>query len=103
MTLRELITLIRDVIVAVWEGLLSGIGRGIDTILNTELKTIFCIIGGFIVFVIIIRLFDMLTRRFPKLEKLRIWYVMLIMIIAALLAMYVAAVIPSLCALSSWG
>jgi len=74
MTLRELITIIRDVIIAVWEGLLSGIGRGIDTILNTEVKTIFCIIVGFIIFVIVVRLFDVLTRRFPKLEKLSIWY-----------------------------
>lgn len=96
MTLRELIKTSLDVIVAIWEGFWDGIGRGIDAILDIKVITIFYIIVGLVIIVIVISIFDSLTRRFPKLEKLKLWHVFLIMIIMAMLSEYFATLIRSL-------
>jgi hypothetical protein len=96
MTLRELIKTILDVTAAIWDGFWNCIGRGVDAILDIEAIKIFYIIVGLIIIVIVISIFDALARRFPKLEKLKLWHVFLIMIIVVMLSEYVATLIRSL-------
>jgi hypothetical protein len=96
MTLRELITTTRDVIVAVWDGFWGGIGQAIDILLDMELMTFFYIIVGLIVFYVVVRTMDALTRRFPILEKLELWHVVLIMLFALMLGSAIGSLFRSL-------